>query len=57
MMNTIYTTEQYMTQGFTAQEVPMIREHDLLFNEWVRGGKVDNELAAQIETIAEKLGL
>jgi hypothetical protein len=30
--NTIYTNEEYMAQGFTAEECPKIRRHDELFN-------------------------
>ena len=30
--NEILTDEEYMAQGFTAKEVPMIRRHDELFN-------------------------
>ena len=30
--NTIYTDEEYMAQGFTAEERPKIRRHDELFN-------------------------
>jgi hypothetical protein len=30
--NTIYTDEEYMAQGFTAEECPKIRRHDELFN-------------------------
>lgn len=28
MMNTIYTNEEYMAQGFTREELPLIREFD-----------------------------
>ena len=30
--NTIYTLEEYMAQGFTAEEAPLMREHDQRFN-------------------------
>ena len=30
--NIIYTDNEYMAQGFTAQEVPKVRRHDELFN-------------------------
>ena len=33
-LNTIYTDEEYMAQGFTKEEVPMIRKHDELFNKY-----------------------
>lgn len=56
MLNTIYTNEEYMAQGFTAQEVPMIREHDTLFNEY-QLGKVGEEALERIEELANILGL
>lgn len=31
-MNTIYTDKEYMNQGFSKEECPLIREHDLLMN-------------------------
>lgn len=57
MMNTIYTEKEYMEQGFTATEVPMIMAHDLLYNEWVKGGKVDTLLAERIAELSDKLNL
>lgn len=56
LYNTIYTDEEYMAQGFTAQEVPMIREHDILFNEY-QIGKVGDEVLERIEELANILGL
>jgi GMP synthase PP-ATPase subunit len=34
IQNTIYTDEEYMAQGFTAEECPKIRRHDELFNRY-----------------------
>lgn len=36
MMNKIYTDKEYFEQGFTTEELPMIRKHDELFNEYQR---------------------
>ena len=33
-LNTIYTDAEYIAQGFTAEEAPLIRKHDELFNEY-----------------------
>ena len=33
-LNTIYTDAEYIAQGFTTKEVPLIRKHDKLFNEY-----------------------
>lgn len=56
MLNTIYTDKEYMVQGFTAQEVPMIREHDILVNEY-QLGEVGEEVLERIEELANMLGL
>ena len=38
LYNKIYTDKEYMAQGFTKKEVPMIRRHDILFNQYKRDG-------------------
>ena len=35
--NTIYTLEEYEKQGFTKEESPLAREHDILHNRIVLG--------------------
>ena len=30
--NTDYTTEEYLEQGFTLEEIPLVREHNILFD-------------------------
>lgn len=42
-LNKIYTNEEYMKQGFSVEEVPLIREHDLLFNKWQLEGLTEAE--------------
>ena len=54
--NTIFTAEEYMAQGFTAEEVPMIERHDRLFNKNSSGLATDEEIAEMYE-LADKLGL
>lgn len=56
MLNTIYTDKEYMAQGFTAQEVPMIREHDILFNQY-QLGEVGEDALERIYELANILGL
>ena len=34
MKNTIYTIEEYIAQGFTAEEAPKVRKTDEMFNNW-----------------------
>ena len=48
LYNKIYTDEEYMTQGFTAEEVPMIRRHDILFNQYKRNGFLTAEEEAEL---------
>lgn len=52
--NTIYTDEEYMAQGFTAEEVPMIRRHDELFN--LHDDRTEQETEEMYELV-KKLGL
>ena len=54
--NTIHTDEEYMAQGFTAQEVPMIRRHDELFNKDV-DGIITAEEEAEMVAIIKTLGI
>ena len=35
--NTIFTSKEYMAQGFTLEEVPYITKHDVIFNKLVDG--------------------
>lgn len=56
MLNTIYTDKEYMAQGFTAQEVPMIREHDILVNQYLLG-EIEEDALYRIEELANILGL
>ena len=54
--NTIYTDEEYMAQGFTAQEVPMVKRHDIIFNKDVDGEATEEEMA-ELVAIQRALGL
>ena len=56
MMNTIYTIEEYMAQGFTKEEAIMVREHDILFNKYCEEGLNEEEKSRMFEII-EKVGL
>lgn len=42
-LNRICTTEEYMKQGFTEEEVPMIKRSDELFNKRQLEGWTDEE--------------
>ena len=59
MMNKIYTKAEYIAQGFTLEELPLIREHDELVNKVAEKGLENmTEIEGQrIEELAEKLGL
>lgn len=52
--NTIYTDKEYMAQGFSAFEVPMIRRHDELFN---RRDELTDEERNEMYTLVDELGL
>lgn len=53
-LNTIDTDEEYMAQGFTAEEVPMIRRYDVLHN--MANDKTIEEWE-EMYALIEKLGL
>jgi hypothetical protein len=59
MMNKIFTDAEYMAQGFTAEEVPMIREYDELVNATVRKGleNMTEAEAKRLDELEEILGL
>ena len=42
-LNKIYTTEEYKAQGFTEEEIPLVIEHDLLHNIYVKFDLTDEE--------------
>ena len=54
--NKIYTDTEYMAQGFTKEEVPMIRRHDELFNMW-RDGNITEEEKTEMYDLIKKLGI
>lgn len=47
-LNTIYTDEEYMAQGFTAEECAKIRRYDELFNQYKL-----NEQGYNVEPLTE----
>ena len=55
-LNKIYTNKEYMAQGFTKEEVPLIKEHDKLFNKYVLEGltEIENE---RMDYLVKVLGL
>ena len=55
MKNTVYTIEEYMTQGFTKEEAFLAQEHDILFNKYVEYETTEKEKERMFE-IAEILG-
>ena len=52
--NIIYTDNEYMAQGFKAQEVPKVRRHDELFN---KGEDRTEEETMEMVAIQKELGL
>lgn len=60
--NIIYTDEEYMAQGFTAEECPKIRRHDELYNRDQKSISYNVEPLTEEEReemyrLAEELGL
>jgi len=56
MTNTIYTIKEYMAQGFTKEEAPMVMEHDTLYNKYVIN-EINEEEKERMFFLATVLGL
>ena len=55
-LNTIFSDEEYMAQGFTTEEVPKVREHDILFNKYVME-EITEEEKERMFALVKELGL
>jgi hypothetical protein len=55
-LNTIYTIEEYIAQGFTAEEAPKAQRHDILFNKNQLGEATEEE-REEMFAIIDELGL
>ena len=56
MKNKIYTASEYMSQGFTSDEVPYITRHDIIYNKSIDGLASDDEVE-EMYKIQAMLGL
>lgn len=54
--NVIKTVEEYMKEGFTAEEASLVQEHDILFNKYQDGECTEAE-AERMFDLVEILGL
>ena len=54
MMNTIFSDEEYMAQGFTKEEVEKVRRSDILFNNF---DNLTEEEKEEYYNLVEELGL
>lgn len=54
MKNTIYTIDEYMTQGFTKTEAYVVRKTDKMFNNWEH---LTNKEKERYFLMIERLGL
>ena len=54
MKNTIYTIEEYIAQGFTAEEAIKVRKTDEMFNDW---DNLTEEEKEEYFALVEELGL
>lgn len=42
-LNTIFNDKEYIAQGFTEEEVTLIKRHDILFNKYQTIGLTEEE--------------
>lgn len=55
--NPICTDEEYAEQGFSPAEIPLIRRHDMLFNQKQKWGYLKPRKEAEMYAIVDRLGL
>lgn len=56
-MNKIYSNEEYKKQGFTTEEVPLIKKHDELINKQIIKGSLLEEEEQELYSLIEILKL
>lgn len=56
MMNTIYSIDEYVAQGFSREEAPKAKRHDELFNKYQSEGLTEEE-KEEMFNIVDELGL
>lgn len=54
-MNKIYSDEEYKKQGFTTEEVPLIKKHDELINKQIIKGSLSEEEEQELYSLIEIL--
>jgi hypothetical protein len=55
-LNTIYTIEEYIKQGFTSEEAPKAKKSDELFNKWKINGELSDTEKEEYFALVEELG-
>lgn len=55
--NKIGTDIEYLVAGFSLKEVPLIRRHDILFNQYQKYGYLKPRKKAEMFELIERLGL
>ena len=56
-MNKIYSDEEYKKQGFTTEEIPLIKKHDELINKQIIKGSLSEEEEKELYSLIEILKL
>jgi len=57
MLNTIYSIDEYVAQGFTREEAPKAKRSDELFNKWKINGELSDTEKEEYFALVEELGL
>lgn len=55
--NRIGTDEEYLAEGFRKDEIPLVRRHDILFNQYQRYGYLKPRKKAEMFELVERLEL
>lgn len=57
ILNPVFTDDEYAEQGFLPHEIPLIRRHDMLYNQWVHYGYLKPRKTAEMMYIIKRLFL
>lgn len=57
LYNRVRTDAEYFAEGFRKEEIPLVRRHDVLYNQYQRYGYLKPRKKAEMFELIERLGL